>query len=74
MKMFAPDELDDLLRKTGFEPRGRIAKTCLVQRDQQEWLEDPERRQRLLKLEEKVHANPAWFALASHFQVVAVSL
>ena len=71
MKMFDPDELDDLLRKSGLEPRDRIAKTCLVQRAKEGWLEDGRQRQALLKAEEKVHRLPQWFATAGHFQVVA---
>lgn len=71
MKMFDPQELDTLLAKAGFEPRSRIAKTCLVQRADEAWLEDPERRRALLAAEERVHDQPQWFALASHFQVAA---
>lgn len=71
MKMFDPDELDDLLRKSGFEPRDRIAKTCLVQRATESWLGDRSQRQSLLKAEEKVHRLPQWFATAGHFQVTA---
>lgn len=71
MKMFDPEELDNLLRKTGFEPLGRIAKTCLVQRHNQSWLGDPKQRKRLLDAEERIHGQPAWFGLAGHFQVAA---
>ena len=71
MKMFLPDELDDLLRQTGFEPLSRIAKTCLVQRRDEAWLEDRAQRRRLLEAEERVHGRPEWFALAGHFQVAA---
>ncbi len=72
MKMFLPEELESLLTKTGFQPRSRIGKTCLVQRRHADDLEDPETRKRWMAAEEKVHGDPAWFALASHFQVVAV--
>lgn len=71
MKMFTPDELDDLLGRAGFEPLGRIAKTCLVQRRHEDALEDRQRRRSLIAAEEKVHARPEWFGLASHFQVAA---
>ena len=72
MKMFDPVELDALLDKAGFQPVSRIAKTCLVQRHSQAWLEDPAARKKLLAAEEKVHAQPEWFAMAGHFQVAAV--
>jgi ubiquinone/menaquinone biosynthesis C-methylase UbiE len=71
MKMFDPSELDALLERTGFHPVSRIAKTCLVQRHNQAWLEDPTARKKLLQAEERIHADPAWFALAGHFQVAA---
>ena len=71
MKMFDPDELDGLLRKAGLMPLSRIAKTVLVQRSSEKWLENAETRRELLRAEERVHALPQWFALASHFQVAA---
>ena len=71
MKMFDPEELEKLLRKAGFEPLSRIAKTCLVQRQNEGWLEDAKQRRRLLEAEEKVSGLPHWFGLASHFQVAA---
>ena len=71
MKMFDPDELDDLLRKTGFQTIDRIAKTCLVQRRQEAWLEDPKLRKKLMQDEEKIHGQAHWFAVAGHFQVAA---
>ncbi len=71
MKMFDPKELDALLDKTGFEPRSKIAKTCIVQRQNEAWLEDPAERKRLLRAEEQVHGLPHYFGLAGHFQVAA---
>jgi ubiquinone/menaquinone biosynthesis C-methylase UbiE len=71
MKMFDPDELDTLLRKSGFDPLSRIAKTCLVQRGNEAWLEDARQRRKLMEAEEKVHERAVWFANASHFQVAA---
>ena len=71
MKMFDPDELAHLLDKAGFDQVSRIAKTCIVQRQNEAWLEEPELRRELLKAEERVHALPQWFGLAGHFQVAA---
>ena len=71
MKMFLPDELDNLLRKTGFEPRSWIAKTCLVQRANEPWLEAPQQLRTLIEAEERVHADKEWFGLAGHLQVAA---
>lgn len=71
MKMFLPDELDNLLRKTGFEPRSWIAKTCLVQRANEPWLEEPQQLRTLIEAEERVHADKEWFGLAGHLQVAA---
>jgi ubiquinone/menaquinone biosynthesis C-methylase UbiE len=71
MKMFDPVELDGLLRHAGFEPLSRIAKTCVVQRQHDAWLEDRATHAALLAAEESVHALPHWFGLAGHFQVAA---
>ena len=71
MKMFDPGELAALLRRAGFEPFSTIAKTCLVQRGNEAWLEDPEQMRKLIAAEEKIHGEPAWFGLASHLQVAA---
>jgi len=71
MKMFDPAELRALLDRAGFEPLSLIAKTCLVQRANEGWLEDPARARDLLAAEERVHADPAWFGLAGHLQVAA---
>jgi ubiquinone/menaquinone biosynthesis C-methylase UbiE len=71
MKMFDPAELRALLERAGFEPLSLIAKTCLVQRANEAWLEDPARARDLLAVEERVHADPQWFALAGHLQVAA---
>jgi SAM-dependent methyltransferase len=74
MKMFLREELAGLLEKGGFEPRSWIAKTCLVQRANEAWLDDPEARRRLLAAEEGVHGTPEWFGVASHLQVAAIRL
>jgi SAM-dependent methyltransferase len=71
MKMFDPDELHALLARAGFTVEGSIAKTCLVQRDQEAWLAGPAEYRDLLAAEERVHALPHWFGLAAHFQVAA---
>ncbi|MEZ5987929.1 MAG: class I SAM-dependent methyltransferase [Planctomycetota bacterium] len=71
MKMFEPGELEHLFDKAGFEPLSTIGKTCIVQRDQERWLEDPRWRKLLLQAEERVHARPHWLGLASHLQVAA---
>ncbi len=71
MKMFEPTELHRMLEKAGFEVASTIAKTCLVQRFNERWLEDPERRRDLLKAEERVNASPHWLGGAGHFQVAA---
>ena len=71
MKMFDPGELAKLLDKAGFELVSQIAKTCIVQRQNEAWLEDPELRRELIKAEERVHAQAHWFGLAGHFQVAA---
>lgn len=71
MKMFDPDELDRMLEHTGFEPVSRIAKTCIVQRANQAWLENPKARRRLLDAEERVNKLPQYFGLAGHFQIAA---
>jgi ubiquinone/menaquinone biosynthesis C-methylase UbiE len=69
MKMFDPDELESLLAKAGFAPLGTIAKTCLVTRANEAWLEDPAVRKRLLDAEEKVHKLRHYFGLAAHLQI-----
>lgn len=69
MKMFDPTELEGLCRKSGFEVLSLIGKTCLVQRDQESWLEDGELRRRLLAAETRVHARPAYLGLAAHLQI-----
>jgi ubiquinone/menaquinone biosynthesis C-methylase UbiE len=71
MKMFDPDELKTLLARAGFEPLSLIAKTCLVQRANEAWLEDPAFSRDLMAAEERVHADPHWFGLAGHLQIAA---
>jgi S-adenosylmethionine-dependent methyltransferase len=71
MKMFEPAELASLLRRAGFEPLSTIAKTVLVQRGNERWLDDPDVARDLLAAEERVHGEPAWFGLASHLQIAA---
>jgi SAM-dependent methyltransferase len=71
MKMFELDELTSLLARAGFEPLSTIAKTCLVQRANEAWLDDPERARELLAAEERVHGKPEYFGLAGHLQVAA---
>ena len=71
MKMFLPEELEHLLRQTGFEPLSRIAKTCLLQPRDAERLSDPAERRRWIDAEERVHSKSEWFGLAGHFQVAA---
>ena len=61
----------DATSKSGFTPLSWIAKTCLVQRQNEAWLENPEWKQRLFDAEEKVHGVPEWFAAAGHLQVAA---
>jgi hypothetical protein len=48
-----------------------IAKTVLVQRSNEAWLEEPARARELLAAEERVHGDRAYFGLAGHFQVAA---
>jgi len=71
MKMFEPDELASLLRRAGFEVASMVAKTVLVQRSNESWLEDPRQMRELLAAEERVHGDRAYFGLAGHFQVAA---
>src|SRR5262245_15877337 len=71
MKMFDPAELAALLRRAGFEPLSTIAKTCLVQRGNEAWLDDPDQMRKLIAAEERIHSDPAWFGLASHLQIAA---
>ena len=71
MKMFDPDELRTLLEKTGFELLSTIAKTCLVHRHNEHWLEDSKIRKNLLLAEERVHKLPQYYALAGHLQIAA---
>ena len=71
MKMFEPDELKTLLERAGFEPLSLIAKTCLVQRSNDAWLDDPAQARELQAAEERVHARPEWWGLAGHLQVAA---
>jgi ubiquinone/menaquinone biosynthesis C-methylase UbiE len=68
MKMFTPDELRHLAERAGFEWLGCIAKTCLVQRRHESWLDDPATRRVLLEREEEVHGEPAWLGIGSHLQ------
>lgn len=71
MKMFEADELRTLLTRAGFEPLSTIAKTCLVQRGNEAWLDDPAAARELLAAEERVHEKPEYFGLAGHLQVAA---
>jgi ubiquinone/menaquinone biosynthesis C-methylase UbiE len=71
MKMFEPDELASLLRRAGFDVASMIAKTVLVQRSNEAWLEDPRTMRELLAAEERVHGDRAYFGLAGHLQVAA---
>ena len=71
MKMFDPDELHSLLARAGFEPLSMIGKTCLVQRSNEAWLEDPATARELLAAEERVHGERHWLGLAGHLQVAA---
>jgi ubiquinone/menaquinone biosynthesis C-methylase UbiE len=71
MKMFEPDELKSLLERAGFEPLSLIAKTCLVQRGNDAWLDDPAQMRELLAAEERIHGRPEWFGLAGHLQIAA---
>ncbi len=71
MKMFDPDELKTLLDRAGFEPLSLIAKTCLVQRSNDAWLEDPAQARELLAAEERVHMLPHYLGLAGHLQIAA---
>ncbi len=71
MKMFDPDELRSLLEKAGFEVLSTIAKTCLVHRKNEQWLEDQKARKNLLIAEERVHKLPQYFGLAGHLQIAA---
>lgn len=68
MKMFTLAELQHLCERAGFAWLSCIAKTCLVQRRHEAWLADRRRRLELLEQEEKVHADPTWFAAGSHLQ------
>ncbi|HHI81424.1 MAG TPA: methyltransferase domain-containing protein, partial [Planctomycetes bacterium] len=69
MKMFDAQELQALAAKTGFETLSLIGKTCLVQRSNESWLEDPVQRRQLKKAEEEVHGRPSYLGLASHLQI-----
>jgi len=71
MKMFEPDELKALLERAGFECKSLIAKTCLVQRGNDAWLDAPAQMRELLAAEERVHGRPEWFGLAGHLQIAA---
>jgi SAM-dependent methyltransferase len=71
MKMFLAGELSALLGRAGFDVLGCIGKTCLLQRRHEALLAEPEARRRWLAAEERVHAEPSWWALASHLQVAA---
>lgn len=71
MKMFTPDEMKTILDRAGFDTLSCIAKTCLVQRRHEAWLEDVAVRKRLLGLEEGVNGDPAWLGVGSHLQVAA---
>lgn len=68
MKMFTPAELRHLAERSGFAWLSCIAKTCLVQRRHEAWLDDRKTRLRLLEREEAVHAEPEWLGLGSHLQ------
>lgn len=68
MKMFTAGELQHLAERAGFEWLACIAKTCLVQRRHESWLDDRAQRLRLLEREEAVHGDPAWLGLGSHLQ------
>jgi len=71
MKMFDPAELKTLLERAGFEPLSLIGKTCLVQRGNEAWLEEPGQARELLAAEERIHAEPHWLGVAGHLQIAA---
>lgn len=71
LTMFTPGQIRAMCRERGLELLGLIGKTVLPLRRFKELLEDREKRERLLKLEESLQQEEALFANAAHLEFAA---
>ncbi|MBI3099493.1 MAG: methyltransferase domain-containing protein [Planctomycetes bacterium] len=69
LHMFDPSELSELFTRAGCEKLSMIGKTVLPVREHAVWLEDREAYRRLLRLETRLHAEPALLGRASHLEI-----
>ncbi len=70
MTMFTPGQIRAMARERGLEFVSMIGKTVLPLRRFRELLEDPAKRETLVKLEESLHGEEALFANAAHLEFV----
>jgi SAM-dependent methyltransferase len=68
LTMFTPGQLRGMARERGLEFLGMIGKTVLPLRRFRELLEDTEKREALLRMEESLHGEEALFANAAHLE------
>lgn len=71
MTMFTPGQIRAMCRERGLEFLGMIGKTVLPLRRFKDLLQDPAKRETLLRLEESLHAEEALFANAAHLEFAA---
>lgn len=71
MIMFTPGQIRNLCRERGLELLGLIGKTVLPLRRFKELLTDPDKRDKLLRMEESLHAEEAMLANAAHLEFAA---
>ncbi len=68
---FEVESLDRLFAEAGFEILQTVGKTVLPMRKYRDWLEDPETRRRLARLERHLSHKPAAWGRCAHLQVAA---
>lgn len=71
LTMFTPGQIRAMCRERGLELMGLIGKTVLPLRRFRELLEDGEKRESLLKMEESLNAEETMFANAAHLEFAA---
>ena len=71
LTMFTPGQLRAMCRERGLDMLGMIGKTVLPLRRFRELLDDSEKREALMKMEESLHGEEAMFANAAHLEFAA---
>ncbi|MCD7897767.1 MAG: class I SAM-dependent methyltransferase [Planctomycetaceae bacterium] len=71
LTMFTPGQLRAMCRQQGLEFLGIIGKTVLPLRRFRDLLTDPEKRDRLMRMEESLNHEEAMFANAAHLEFAA---